>query len=155
MKNVPSKWLEMITISLHYVNYYSCSFVSSFNPNDSPPHVDSNTGVPPLVNSTMWDIWKRQLIFGSDAQWNYDLAYYLYCKLNQNWIQVIENWTIGWHSIGKYYIGINLKYITTNSKLLHIYIIKWIRSTIPKFDSYYNILSLLRPTWYVFPQSFS
>jgi len=62
-----------------------CSnFMSSFNPNDSPPHVDSNTGVPPLVNSTMWDIWKRQLIFGSDAQWNYDLAYYLYCKLNQN-----------------------------------------------------------------------
>merc|ERR1719391_1760967 len=61
-----------------------CSvLVSSFTPNISPPHMDSNTGVPPLVNSTMWNIWKPQLTFGSDAQWNYDLAYYLYCKLNQ------------------------------------------------------------------------
>merc|ERR1712215_18820 len=59
-----------------------CStFVSSFTPNNSPSSMDSNTGVPPLVNSTMWDIWKPQLVFGSDAQWNYELAYYLYCKL--------------------------------------------------------------------------
>merc|ERR1719244_548716 len=59
-----------------------CStFVSSFTPNISPPSMDNHTGVPPLVNSTMWNIWKPQLTFGSDAQWNYDLAYYLYCKL--------------------------------------------------------------------------
>jgi len=38
--------------------------------------------VPPLVNSTMWNIWRQQLPMPVASIWNYQLAHYIYCRLN-------------------------------------------------------------------------
>ena len=37
--------------------------------------------VQPLENSTIWNDWKVQLNFPKKG-WNYELANYVYCKLN-------------------------------------------------------------------------
>jgi len=60
------------------------SYVHSFTPRHILPSMGTNTEVPSLVNSTVWNIWKPQMTVAMEVQWNYELAYYLYCKLNHN-----------------------------------------------------------------------
>merc|ERR1712179_353446 len=50
-----------------------------------PDHVHtdgSSDYVQPLVNSTSWKDWKDHLKVADEQQWNFNLAVYIYCKLN-------------------------------------------------------------------------
>ena len=40
------------------------------------------TEVPPLTSSSVWNEWKPQMTVPMGPQWNYELAHYIYCKLN-------------------------------------------------------------------------
>ena len=60
------------------------SFVNSFSPRLALPTVGNSTVVPPMKSSLDWEVWKPLLTNAGakKTQWNYELAYYIYCKLN-------------------------------------------------------------------------
>lgn len=60
------------------------SMINAMNPRSSHSSTGNLTEVPPLVSSAVWETWKPQMHIPMEAQWNYELAHYINCKLNMD-----------------------------------------------------------------------
>jgi len=60
------------------------NLVSSLTPRSYSPGIGSLDEVPSLENSTIWNEWKPQMTVPLGPQWNYELANYIFCKLNMD-----------------------------------------------------------------------
>jgi len=59
--------------------------MEKFGMNGDLPQTDNlseNSTVPELVSSDTWAVWKPQMLVPMSDIWNYQLAHYLYCRLN-------------------------------------------------------------------------
>jgi len=80
------RWTMTMTFKRSRKQKQCDKLVSSLTPRSYTPAIGYLDEVTPLVNSTVWKNWKPQMTVPDPLgpQWNYELAHYIYCKLNMD-----------------------------------------------------------------------